>query len=269
MAAKAIMDHLPKATRPCVAVTTFFPEVASFHENERRKGVDALRFVLRLVEVLNTQHNCRIQSIEMVGGSVVSDIEWRLVPTPDTEARGVKADLFEAHRHNKHNAHERLYCSLEDLAREIPSGVTLALELEPGPLCAISKYGDLVELHELLSAKKCSFGGRIGFNCDIAHFMLAGITPEILLEEQAGPVDRIVGFHLSDIGNGHFHDLVPGLARASEVFLRWQKVIDAARASQINEGRAGLLMSLELERALGMTAVRQGVEKMRELFLTS
>jgi sugar phosphate isomerase/epimerase len=264
-ATEALVKHLPKKPVACVAVSTFLPELAAHGERFRMRGVGALRFVLKLVGVLNSRYHCQIQTVELVGGSMVSNIQWEVVPSNDIEARGTTKNVFFA-RLDKEKARRQLYRSLQEVAADIPKNVLLALELEPGALGVIAGYGDLVALHKLLGDEACEFGDRIGFNCDIAHFTLAGITPTMLLADREGPLARITGFHLSDMGNGHFHDLVPGQAHPKAHFDDWRAVLEAAKKSPINARRSTLCISLELERSLGMSMVKDGVRTMKNFF---
>jgi hypothetical protein len=262
LAAQAINAHLPGGKNLCLAVSSFLPEFGSCNPKMSKKGIRAVRFIFRLVNTLNSEHGCAIGIIKLSAGNLIRHLHWKRILSEDVEARGKWENNFTAEHVSKQEAHEKLLEALAAVAGDIPLGVSIALELEPSPAAVISNYADLLEIHRMLDSHQSGFGRNIGFNCDIARFTLAGVSPRQLLLNPEGPIKRMVSFQLSDTGNGHFHDLIPGTARITEDIKDWNSVIKKVAAARAIQNQS-LLVSLKLERTLGINSVKKGIAKMK------
>ena len=251
--ARQVAERLLKIVEPsreCVAACSFFPGITSDCKDTRLEAIRALRCLLQIVAEYNKRAATQIRVVEIVGGGLIGSREVR------TEIRaGRKKPLVIASISARSEIIRRILESFESLADVLPADVSLALELEPGPLFAIAKWQMLEELIRALdssaSFKIKSIRNRIGLNCDIAHWSLADISVDQMWNdvcERGLVASNIIHSHISDFGKGHLGDLSPGAVNGEDFFLDWMQILSRAYPITKEKGRHPTgHVSLELE----------------------
>ncbi|MDB5330283.1 MAG: hypothetical protein JWP03_1434 [Phycisphaerales bacterium] len=174
---------------------------------------------------------------------------------------------------------DSLESRLEEIVRSsglaFGEGIYLALDLEPGPFFAINGLSVLRELSDRI-AKNAWLSQIVGFNLDIAHFMLAGVEP-IDLAREDNICGRIIHMNVSDHGPGHFGDLPIGdgcfgrgadsvdkLAPFKEWFaLLFDRILNSPQASRVLPFSRQI--SVELESGRTTASVSSSIELLRKL----
>jgi nucleoside phosphorylase/sugar phosphate isomerase/epimerase len=174
-----------------------------------------------------------------------------------------------------------LVARLEEIARRsglVPSdGISLAIELEPGPFYAVNSLASLSYLAARVSENPL-LSNVVGFNLDTAHFALAGITPSDVVASTS-VCSRIAHASFSDHGPGHFGDVAlgevglgssAGLTDKLAPFKDWIRFLNQ-RILMVPEGQRPVAfsrhVSVELEAAKTVKDVMATVETLRRLLL--
>lgn len=257
------------------AIATFIPEISCDPESAR--GVDAqksLEYVFRFAIALHdSQPECRrIRTIECVAGSRIDEVFSCM--TASTYPRLIARTVSDE------EARRRLFRNLKaagsgGLYRKLRErGISLAIELEPGPLFVLRDTTTLASIcNELEFEKDEDIRGVVGVNLDITHWRFARIDPQVML--QAGGVQaviarRIAHCHMSGHhATAHFGDrqLLPkdqwAFDQWREVLYHRQSIAKAARGqlkSKLSpDPLYSGLISLEYEAAVNPNAARQSL----------
>lgn len=245
---------------------TFIPEMSLAEERSSlwESAQDALCFLVEVVrELRKLKHQCH--SIELVAGSRIESFD--------------RTDgAYRVSRLWRDVALQRVVTRLEKVASFamgtcVADRVYLALELEPGPLFAISDKSSLMEFSRRISAAAPEIQSIVGVNLDIPHWdFLAGIDAAAISSVEcalAGLTPRIVHAHISDHYKAHFSDQAIGQYHDDTDFLKWinllRKIGATNRAS--NFPLFGGFISLELEAVCSASIVESSFSRLRK-FLT-
>lgn len=195
------------------AMATYFPEISCREGNLKKRGLDSLRFMIRLGGQIRAIYGMDSPFfIEFVGGGLAECIEY--VDGPDGE--------YEAKISSPDEAIQELVTTLmqlRTLARK--NHVILAAEFEPGLLNVLGHKNHLLEFCRLLDAQEESTE-FVGLNLDIAHFAFLGEVTPSFLRNHPKVVDRIVHAHISDhCDGGHFGDAPVGSIHGIAAFRPW------------------------------------------------
>jgi sugar phosphate isomerase/epimerase len=247
------LSEIAEGFQGCYAISTFLPEITHSSEKHRRKAINALCCVARIAAAYNDRVSTadrKIQVIEMVGGSLIDDRRTEVMRNGQSGGEASIAFVLE-----KADATRRILEALEAVAEYTPENLSIAIELEPGRLFAVSEWQDLVRLASGIELSPV-LKKKVGFNCDLAHWSLADISPEVVANDLDKDVEglsegvgaRIVHAHISDFGKGHFGDLAPGTVNKSHFFCEWLKVISSAYTAAKGKGlKPSGYISVELE----------------------
>ncbi len=251
-----------------VAVSTFFPEITSDNEILREQAANALICVIAIVKRLNQEPETAIQVVEMVCGGRIGDRKLRRIQSsPRLEFADDLFEFLEASVLTKEDCWKRVSECLTAIESYAKGHVRIALELEPGPLFALSDWKDLEWFSEnIIKSGMCEF---VGLNCDFAHWAMAGIAPETIrasLHSEFGPGKLILHSHASDFGKGHFGDLYPTAVHSRDFFYQWVQVIaEAYRERGKPTQEWGNFISLELELTANAGFVHRAMAEMRRI----
>jgi len=232
------------------AFATYIPEITSLGK-PGEQGRDALLFLIATVGHLQ-KFGHPISTIEIVAGSCMSGI-W---PARDQKNPSDSEFAFVANRLPADKAIEHLLDRLLPLAKPaLDAGVTLALELEPGPLYilrdweAICKVCDILDNDAERYRKYRPLRPVLGLNLDVAHWgILKKISPTTVLGH-ASVRKRIVHAHVADHAAGHFGDVALLQQNDEQFFRDWLSAIEtiAADTRPAAAPRFSNYVSLELE----------------------
>lgn len=254
-----------------LALASFLPEISAAGRTGQ-KAQSAVRYLIGLCRFLRKMGH-PASTIELVAGSLIEGL-W--------PARWEDARRKERLEQMLSDANEPLYAatsmSIDEgldrlLAQLLPvreaaaeAEVTLALELEPGPLYVLQNWNSVRALcQKLAEAPWRDLSPILGLNLDIAHWCLASITPEMVLADR-DVLNRIVHVHIADHGNGHFGDIAPGRIHDAHYFKRWLCLLPelvADRDESFPRFRGGI--SIELEACGGMEHVNDGLEFVQQI----
>jgi sugar phosphate isomerase/epimerase len=223
-----------------VSLATFLPEIASPYRALYEKAQDALLFLVDLASHLKARGH-PLETIEIVGGSLIRGVE----------CRGSRADpLLVAKRLAPGRARRSLLTHLKRVAASARrAGLSLALELEPGPLYIFHSRGVLVAIErDIHRPTYKALHSALGFNLDAAHWAIAHIDPAAVLAD-ADVCRRVVHSHIADHGPGHLGDVGIGICNSPEHVYKWLYTINGIAG---RPRRAGLLrptrrVSIEME----------------------
>jgi len=264
------------------SIATYMPQLYSESTPQWQQARDALAAIARFAISLPAPH--KIRTIEIAGGSLIRGLvpivnpRWESAVSIRSDPRDVRnsPDLrMLAFRHQRPDAYRHLcdrllvfHQHLIDLG--IIPGFSLALEMEPGPLFILNSLPAARKIALLLdnNSKYESISKFVGFNIDIAHFALAGHSPDELFRDPHNrPVyDRIASFHISDHGLGHFADAPLGRcnfgrhsADKREILREWVRAaVDYAGKVPDNRKLAfSSIMSIELEAARSIDLIHE------------
>ncbi len=191
------------------AIATYFPDISATDEDARKRAVDAVQNSVKTAIRLCRERNrrnipcMRYPIVEIVCGSVV---DRKSADPADAARRTVSPQDKKL---------EILFRSLEEVVRSVRSNhggsFGIALELEPGETYVLNSLDTLNRIDDWLTSAETNRNAEglhrhIGFNLDIAHMRIAGITDADLTTFK----DRIVHAHISDHPGMHTHDQVVG-----------------------------------------------------------
>lgn len=202
------------------AFATFVPEIASTDELIWRKGLNALRCLIKLAGEINGRagHH-KVHAIEVVLGSVCGAIQID---------SGSDLASFHVPKSSWKDVQQQVLNRLAMLIEELEfAEVCFAVEFEPGPLFALNTLDSIKHFVGLLEVNAPFYSNRVGLNLDIGHAILTGISPD---EHEDGSLDWLLKWcshaHVSDHERGHFSD-VSVLSQAKEqIFCQWMKVLE-------------------------------------------
>lgn len=248
-------------------IASFVPEISSHDEFRRKEAVAALRFLSKLVRVLNEPNRERnglisheIRAIEVVGGNLIDGL-W-LGELDEDQAGGAFPPGASpvANWVTGDENWDRIGRCLERVIAGTPECDTpFAFELEPGPLCAIRGLDDLARIVRLASVSASP--ARVGLNLDIAHLaFLSDIEPQDLRDR--GLVGQIVHAHVSDHTCGHLSDMVIGTRHGQEEYEPWFELLREAKRSG---ARFSGVVGLELEAAVSDEALATSWDRLKSL----
>jgi sugar phosphate isomerase/epimerase len=261
-------------TAPVVGLASFLPEISLFGPDSRNRdtAIKAITTLLWLAkhirEEIKNDPTSKLEDyprvVEIVAGSVIKGI-WRGKPTaPDDEEYPIVA-LVEERELAIERLAEGLAQACEGAGLLESDHLSLALELEPGPLFVLNSLDALKWCHRAL--EKQGILPFVGFNLDIAHWHLAGIRPSDL-ENEEELCRQIVHAHISDQSKGHFGDLVIGRVGFEAggdklaVFRQWLRFLSSVWARPRPEGapKKTHFVSVELEVCEDIEAVKESLE---------
>ncbi len=264
-----------RAGSEIISLATFFPELFSRDRRLRDESARALQAVIRIAQHLR-EIGHRTSTITLVGCNRISDFQ-----TNESPSNGRPRHL--ARLMSDEDAVIRLFEGLRPAVEEIDGeSLTLALEVEPGPLYFLNGLQTMIKVAARLDSDPV-LRHRVGFNLDIAHFRLCGIDPTCLMTSDAMPVrQRIVHCHISDQGCGHFGDCAPGdialgmdatdveqhsVKERMRPLKEWMRVLReiAARGSVTTERGPSFsgYVALQLEACKNLSLLRLAIERMR------
>lgn len=187
-----------------LAIDSFVPGLASDGETGKT-AQRALEFLIALAQEFQARgHPCR--TVEIVAGSLFEGTWEGIQAGPRISSN--KRVVYLANVQSRSSALDSLcrrLCELNECCSnrgDYP--VQLAVELEPGPFFVINRWPVLKQFCEKMDGQ-ATFS-HIGLNMDIAHWSMAGITPEMVFDCEVVR-KRIIHGHISDHGNGHFADV--------------------------------------------------------------
>ncbi len=265
-------------SRRIVAAATFLPEISRSDNARlpsREMATRALANVMRICRLLRSSKNRHpVKSLEIVAGSRFAGLaESERIAGMDTEDPDIK-HCYIVNMMSREDGVRQVIRSLVDALnslggdKELSDYPVLALELEPGAcfilndLAALKIFAATISDHPLLST-------RVGFNLDIAHFRIAGITPE-QLSECPQILERICHSHISGHHPaGHFGDVLPSRTQLKEV-LPWLKLLRGAWQNSAGEkgkslgGHATNCVSVELEAVAEAGIIKEFFKRMME-----
>lgn len=256
-------------------IATFLPELNSLWDNfaDERKtklpltgalmATGALKFILSMCAQLRDKHgHNHLKVVELVAGSQIGGV----APARRKYDKDLENVIFVAQRRNPDSRFQGMFHreSLIAVARHAKNmGIKLAIELEPGPLYAINSFEMLEAFYDDLGRFYPEGLSVVGFNLDIAHWILAGIKPEQVLGSEL--IRRqIFHAHVSRHTNAHWCDLdFAGSEDYHPVMKRWFSLLGKL-AKDYPQSYSGAV-ALELEANASIDVVRRNLNCLREL----
>ncbi len=223
---KRILEQCEEAGVGISSLATYFPELAHHEPDHATKPLAALRFLVRLSEVLR-QGEPDPDTIQISAGSRIQGV-W-----PGKHRKpGAGGQVFVANVMSRPALGTTFLARLARLIEESGSSspVRFAIDLEPGPLQLVNDWQALEWFASQMEKPKYAetLGRCAGFNLNIAHWsFLAGIRPEKIKSESGSQIrSRILHAHISDCGNGQLSLQVPGVLHDAAEFDRWLDLIE-------------------------------------------
>ncbi|HEV8607928.1 MAG TPA: hypothetical protein VGQ99_21515 [Tepidisphaeraceae bacterium] len=271
-----------------VAFSTFFPELSATEEADAKNAQDALIFLIKVAREMSRTskglHHPNV--IELVAGSRMDGV-WPFKYCDPNRNASPKEARYIANRISVDEALSRLIERLQPVAVEAfedeqGKRISLAVELEPGPLYALNEWLTIAKFCQKLGSSQTprEVSQVVGLNLDVAHWKLADIDLRLLYSnDDPGRMvrQRITHSHISDHGRGHFGDAAPGTVglgdycvRRRERFAAFKPWIQFLRYVR-SESRENNLppfsgyLSLELEACRGPGVLALGVKNLLEL----
>lgn len=284
--AEAIHRDVDEAKFRISAFATFSPEITSPDPTRVAVAQNALKGLVYLARELNGMGH-PITVIELVAGSRMAGVwpfqkEGRRPHPGEDPAKQNPVDGYAANRLGTKEAIHALCDRLETVA-ELAVGrpadgnepgreqINLALELEPGPIYILHSVEDLQYVARVVDEKalngKRDLSSVLGFNVDVGHWILAGISPKWLESEAAEPIRRrVIHAHLSAHGRGHLADGTSFGDSCSE----WIRVL--RRIASLNQRRTQLpnfsnFIALELEACRDSRTLGDALRELDRLLL--
>jgi sugar phosphate isomerase/epimerase len=245
------------------AISTFLPEItaADSHAAAWRSAQDALIFLVKLAATLRARGH-PICTVEIVSGSAIEE-RWLALGRHGY-------DMYMFDRADPAAAIERLAERLVPVAQAaLDAGVTLAVELEPGPLFTIGTLDAMRNFAQILDSSRheglrCS----IGFNLDVPHWAFLGQIEMSCLRRETSVLRRIVHAHICDHSCGHLGDSRPLLFNGEARFKDWLALIGDLTAGTIRQ-RSPLKFSgyltCELECCRDTETIEASLKTLREM----
>jgi sugar phosphate isomerase/epimerase len=273
-----IGDHLAKRFHALgskiIGLASFVPEIARpFQPGNRHVGASAVASLIGIARCLQIKGHSpttvelvtgsRIQSIlagRKIGSSGEKRFFVRLLESED-EQRIARKQLLD-------NLVRALHLSKQlgqESDQEHP--IRLALELEPGDGFVLNDPRSLETLADEIAAHD-ELVGRVGFNLDIAHWIIEGITPDWILDRE-NVWGQIVHSHINDHHRkAHFGDVPLFDLNGPGEYTPWisllRRLVERPR-SRNDFPRFSGHVSLELEAAKNGQIVRDTFVRLEEL----
>lgn len=184
------------------AIATYFPDITATSKNARDAAIKALFNSMQFAIELCNRGLMNAPIVEMVCGSLVD-------PDPKEPAIRIVS--------NRNDKLRLLFSSMMELItavrQKFPKQKTFgfALELEPGETYVVNDAAALDCIDSMLiDLEKSNHESRlyrhVGFNLDIAHMRIAGVSAKRLRPF----LKRFVHAHISDHPGMHTHDQIVG-----------------------------------------------------------
>jgi sugar phosphate isomerase/epimerase len=240
--AKAV--HESSSGSEVVGISTFLPEIAAHNRYAAAwiSAQEALKFLIEVAAELRSEYGHPCSTVEFVGGSCLDGV-WRLI-------NGANKISYIVNRLPREKAIARLLTRLEPIAEfAAEHSITLALELEPGPLFTVGDWESLVMFCEAVENKSGVLHDFVGINLDIAHWaILSGITPRMVYRTPQ-VLNRIVHSHICDHSIGHLSDAIPSMFHAASDFIPWLELLTTLEKRGGTRPKFSGFISCELEAA--------------------
>lgn len=271
--AKALHKTLRDAGLKCAALTSYIPEIIASSNRIGRRARKALKYLVLVGRELRALGH-PVCTLEIVAGSLIDGV-WparevaarRAAPGNRAPAPEEHGGFYVANRLSDAEALRRLLLALEAVVAEVQNAKTpfgLAIELEPGPLYAVSDLDSVANLCNEVDRRSAALRAVVGLNLDVAHWSLARISPEKVHKAPA-ILRRILHAHVSDHGDGHFGDVEVGaIHKDPRYFAKWLAIARKAATNQDPDlpPRSGYI-SIELEACKDLDAVRRSIKFLR------
>lgn len=221
-----ILDRCEKAGVQISSLATYLPELANHDPDHAAKPLAALRFLIRLSDVLRG-NELDPETIQISAGSRIQGV-W----PGRSEKPGAGGQVFVANVMNRTTLGTTLLNRLSQMFEELGSSspIRIAIDLETGPLQLLNDWHALGWFAKQLEAPQFSktLSNRVGFNLDVALWaFLAGVRPEKIKSESGRRIrSRIAHARISDSGKGRLSPLVPGTLHEFSEFDRWLELLE-------------------------------------------
>lgn len=236
-------------------LATFMPDATSFDHVRRLRARAALSVVSSLASELKSLGHT-VAFIELVAGSRVSRLCSHTSP-PDERHLLVGVSPL-----------EKTLSHLDDFLSDIAvaSGFrgVYSIELEPGASFAINSVARLEQTASFCDAM-WSKGVTVGYNLDIAHWILSRASPSRIPREV---ISRIAHCHICDTYRGHMDDSPLCSVRERHEFAEWLDLIGKKMESVDTRVPFSGYVSLELECAKRLEDVRSSIDMLGQLVMS-
>jgi len=202
------------------AIHTYLPEIVASDSLTAESAQCALLFLIQVCRSLrNKAHS--LKTVVVTAGSTIDQVLWH----PGEEHK----PQFILRNRSRREMLQLFIDRITPVAEECYADrdfITLAVELDPGPLFSIGGWDSLSDFcHDLDTSTSSSIRRCVGVNLDIAHWgFLGGIDPDRVLSSPH-VLNRICHGHISDHSVGHISDLVPGTFHEVDEFRKWLNVL--------------------------------------------
>ena len=239
------------------ALASFLPEIGSLKKEDVRTASDAIDLIFYLAAALREQGH-PVDTVEIVAGSRVA----RVSAQPGKSGVLYSADWPPDPLPLVDNLCRNLVPVAE---KALEANLRLTVELEPGPLYILNDRDPLLRFCAQLKEND-ALSRAVGVNLDIAHWDLAGITSDWLLDQNEVS-ERIRHLHISDHGKGHFGDAALGDCHPPAHFLKWLRAANEIARKRRRADLPGMTgkASLELEACRNTDIVVRSLERLRFL----
>jgi hypothetical protein len=240
------IHRITKDSQGCYAISTYLPGITSDDKERSDEALKATYCIMRIAEAYNNISENKIRVVEIVGGSLISKQELISLPKGDETGCFAAAAVL-----SKEEATRRILDALEKLVKDTPGDISIALELEPGPLAIVSGWDDFVRVAKDIEARHI-LKNRVGFNCNVANWSLGDISLQDINNDLHATFPqvaaRILHVHVSDFGKGHLGDLDPMTVNDKTFFIAWlHNICRAYTVAKQNGLNPSGHVSLELE----------------------
>jgi hypothetical protein len=258
-----------------VGIATYIPEIsAEIGLKSSAAAVQALRAVGRIsLELSRLGHPVR--TIEVVAGSRIDTVSYQVRDgNKDQLSAVILSDAIAIDRFVK-----ALQAALTPLhSRLLESQISLAIELEPGPLFIVRDWTTLQLLCAAIDSSPEWMSKLVGLNVDIPHWILAQdimkdaegrvMLQKVLTVDKVKQLsERIVHAHFSGHAKGHFGDAPPLDVGTMDEYLPWIRAVQEvfrSRDSAVSL-RPSKRISLELEAARDTQVLQRAIDQMRSV----
>lgn len=211
------------------SVATNIPGLASANAETRAKAVRALMVAVQFASIIgasSVELVCGVAAVRRGNGVQFARPDG--TPEGDPVLKGALGHLVDSLRH------------VAKLAAGL--GVSLALEIEPGPCFINNSPSRCVDIVRRVVQGDRKLRPHVGINVDVGHMLLlAGqegraaeearsIASQVSASQYVGLAkefaSQVISFHLSDHACSHHSDLTPGSYHGVEQFRPWLKLYD-------------------------------------------
>lgn len=273
--AEELANKFKEAGVTIVAFASFIAELTGEGAGAET-AQNAYLFLVRLArELQKLEHP--VKTIELVGGSLIDGVWPARIKLPKGTDLTYVANILSPRKaitrllkRLKPIALEALKCdgyTARDGALRTTDKITLAVEMEPGPLFTLAGEGQLRTFASAVEADKL-LRQVVGLNLDLPHWaLLARLSVE---DARRDPLfERIVHAHLSDHGRGHFGDNVLEVVHQNSVFEPWIGLLKERNLLPPSDKYPAFsgYVSLELEACKSQTMLSSCARRARKLGL--